>query len=681
MSKEDFLSLLEFSNEILSIAIVIISISMLLYNISRNVRDRVTRASSILLACVTWAYLADIFIALEPGQSALETWFRAQWIGVALVPAALFHLSDALLATTGLVSRGRRRRASRLLYAVGISIAISALSTDNIVRNLVRDPVWHMGAGKHFPIYITYFSIAVGVAFINVVRAWKRCLTTHTRRRMSYLMAVFLAPAWGIFPYSLLFSTLSSGLSTISEGWLWLIFNIANLGVLAMLGFMAYPLSFFGSYKPDRVVKAELLQFMLRGPLTGVAIVAVIQSFPHVTTILGIEGQEFMTFAAVGMVLCLQWSITLIMPWLENKIIYTHDQRQAQLIQEISKRLMTRADAAQLLEGTLAAICDQLQVPTAFIASIGNQGTKLEQVIGRLPYEELQAAQDSLEMDFSPDSFAMANGILPDHIERHGKFFVWRSFWLIPLRRELLATNGNSNEDSILGLLGIWARTSEPSLSKEEEHVLEVLVARTIEILSDMRLQTEVLTTLEGLISEPISRQYLASVNTFGQVDIKAKEQADNLSRQSIVSDPDFVEMVKDALRSYWGGPKLAESQLLKLGLVDENTTDGNRVQGLRQVLIDAIQRLRPEGQQNFTRTDWILYNILELRFIQGRKVRDVALRLAMSHADFYRKQRIAIEEVARIISELEQKHLTEAQTEDEEEIASFEPTLSSTNS
>jgi hypothetical protein len=68
------------------------------------------------------------------------------------------------------------------------------------------------------------------------------------------------------------------------------------------------------------------------------------------------------------------------------------------------------------------------------------------------------------------------------------------------------------------------------------------------------------------------------------------------------------------------------------------------------------------------------------MRFIQGRKVRDVALRLAMSHADFYRKQRIAIEEVARIISELEQKYIVEAQTE-EEEIAPLEPTFVSTDS
>ena len=54
------------------------------------------------------------------------------------------------------------------------------------------------------------------------------------------------------------------------------------------------------------------------------------------------------------------------------------------------------------------------------------------------------------------------------------------------------------------------------------------------------------------------------------------------------------------------------------------------------------------------TTTEWILYNILEMRFIQGRKVRDVAMRLAMSESDLYRKQRVAIETVASIIAEME---------------------------
>jgi hypothetical protein len=39
---------------------------------------------------------------------------------------------------------------------------------------------------------------------------------------------------------------------------------------------------------------------------------------------------------------------------------------------------------------------------------------------------------------------------------------------------------------------------------------------------------------------------------------------------------------------------------------------------------------------------------------MEGRKVREVAMRLAMSEADLYRKQRVAIEAVAKAILEME---------------------------
>ncbi|MCA9957940.1 MAG: hypothetical protein KC443_02835, partial [Anaerolineales bacterium] len=63
-------------------------------------------------------------------------------------------------------------------------------------------------------------------------------------------------------------------------------------------------------------------------------------------------------------------------------------------------------------------------------------------------------------------------------------------------------------------------------------------------------------------------------------------------------------------------------------------------------------------------RTEWLLYNILELKFIQGGRVRDVARRLAMSESDLYRKQRVAIENVARTISNLEKEALEENREE-----------------
>jgi hypothetical protein len=44
------------------------------------------------------------------------------------------------------------------------------------------------------------------------------------------------------------------------------------------------------------------------------------------------------------------------------------------------------------------------------------------------------------------------------------------------------------------------------------------------------------------------------------------------------------------------------------------------------------------------------------MKFMEGHKVREVAMRLAMSEADLYRKQRVAIEAVANVIVEMEKQ-------------------------
>ncbi|MCS7041132.1 MAG: hypothetical protein NZP34_16115, partial [Caldilineales bacterium] len=74
----------------------------------------------------------------------------------------------------------------------------------------------------------------------------------------------------------------------------------------------------------------------------------------------------------------------------------------------------------------------------------------------------------------------------------------------------------------------------------------------------------------------------------------------------------------------------------------------------LRAVLQAAIERQRPPGERQMTTSEWLLYNILDLKFIQGKRVREVAHRLAMSESDLYRKQRVAISQVARTLAEME---------------------------
>ena len=132
--------------------------------------------------------------------------------------------------------------------------------------------------------------------------------------------------------------------------------------------------------------------------------------------------------------------------------------------------------------------------------------------------------------------------------------------------------------------------------------------------------------------------------------------------------------MVKDALSHYWGGPKLTESPLLGLRVVEQTAEawDENPTNALRADLRQAIEHVRPEGERRFT-AEWILYNILDLKFLEGRKVREIAMRLAVSEADLYRKQRVAIEAVANAIVEMEQQALLEGPSNNDSEIQSMQ--------
>lgn len=647
MTSSTFFGTLEVLNETLTASIVIVSVSILLYNLPRYAQNRVTRAFVVVLLCVILTYVGDVFTSLDKDGNHLEVWLRFQWFGIAFIPAALFHLSDALLATTGRPSRGRRKIVVRISYAISAIITFLALFTDTVVNGTTTGNIPHMDSGPAFLVYVAYLTVVGMVSMINVIRARRRCLTRYTRRRMTYLLSVFLSPVYGVFPYSLVFKPLGDTNTTT----LLIILNLANLIMMLMLIFMAYPLSFFGSEKPDRIIKTQVLEFMLRGPLTAAAVLAVVLFLPRMTNVLGFNGETIMPFVAVAVLLLLEWSITLFFPALQRLLIYTKDQDRTQWIQSLSDRLLTPTDAEQLLESILAALCDQLRVPTAFVARVDTENAELVQVVGSLaPSQEALAA---------PELFSLVRGngeLLPeanDHLKRVGDFFVWRSYWLTSLHYSRPSNNGTHSPT--LGILGIWARAPEPDLIAEEIPIFQALSRQAAQVLEDLQLQSEVFVALEGLASRMDAMQQLRGVSRYGHVSQLPSPSSDVLSR------PDFSDLVWDALRDYWGGPKLTQSELLKLNIVwrEMEQTDHNPVRALRTVLAQAIENLKPEGQRSLTTSEWILYNILEMRFLQGRKVRDVALRLAMSDSDLYRKQRVAIEEVARQIAEMERNILS----------------------
>ncbi|MBR6089505.1 MAG: hypothetical protein IKP86_06205, partial [Anaerolineaceae bacterium] len=128
---------------------------------------------------------------------------------------------------------------------------------------------------------------------------------------------------------------------------------------------------------------------------------------------------------------------------------------------------------------------------------------------------------------------------------------------------------------------------------------------------------------------------------------------------ESSAAEPDEVTVwVKDALTHYWGGPRLSENPLLQWQIVQDAAAENNEnaVNSLRNILKKALEELRPEGERS-TNGEWTLYNLIDLKFFEKQKVKEIVRRLSMSEADFYRKQKVAVEALSKVIIRMENDH------------------------
>ncbi len=399
---------------------------------------------------------------------------------------------------------------------------------------------------------------------------------------------------------------------------------------------MAYAVAFFGVSWPDRVVKSRLFKWIMRGPVTASAALGLMTVVRRGGELFGTSYNVFVPLSVVVTVLSLEHLITLAAPLWERWLFFGRDRAELMLLQNIEERLLTRSDLQQFLESVLAAVRDHLQAPLAFVAALDNEELSLVVMAGNRNLLNQDHLSDALS-----ETVARVNGA---QVARHE--FTWGDFWILPLHQRKRGDMDRDEVPSLLGILGV-ARRFDQLLDSDQRDALWLLAERAALALEDRQLQQSVFRSLEDLQPKVDMIQRLRA---FGRYDSRV-----NLLAEELPPESDLANWVKDALTHYWGGPKLTQSPLIKLQVVQElaDEFDGNASNALRALLRKAVDQVKPEGERRFT-SEWILFNILEMKFIEGRKVREVASRLAMSEADLYRKQRVAVEAVARAILEME---------------------------
>jgi hypothetical protein len=629
-------------NELLTAGIAITAFSLLLYALSFNLSDRVARSFAIILICVVFVSVGDAIASSTRTAFQIGFWLRVEWIGIIFLPPAYLHFSDALLETTGRPSRGRRRRIVWVLYLVSFGFLL-ILPTNWLVGPVVEDvdPAPHLQRTWLTWVFALYYVSTVTLAGINFWRAYKRTVTRTSRRRMRYLLAGALAPILGSYPFLLFGSSLAENHPLL----FWLAATLSNLLVSLLLVLMAYAVAFFGVSWPDRVVKRRLFKWLMRGPVTVSVVIILVTIVNQYGELLGISNPIVIPIVMVTSLLLMEHMITLAAPFWERWLFHGGDPAKLQLIQSLEERLLTTGDLRDFLESVLAALCDRLQVSNAFIVVLGVDGPEMLLTLGSdEPFEQVDSQADLLDL-------VAKNGGVGVKRAEQDPLFTWKDYWLSPLFEE------NNDDEHLTGFIGV-ERSPVGKLDEEEIEAIKILSRRAEMALMDVRMQQQVFTSVEALNPQVELIQRLRAAARYDGTDIL-------IASEISLDDRNISKWVKDALSHYWGGPKLSQSPLMRLEVVQQavDAHEGNPTNALRSILLEGIQRVRPEGERRFT-GEWILYNILDLKFLEGRKVREIAMRLAMSEADLYRKQRVAIESVASAIIAMEQQARKEEITE-----------------
>lgn len=574
-------------------------------------------------------YLGDVAIFEVMSRESALTWLRFQWLGIAFVPSAYLHFSNALLNTTNDVSRWRRL-GIRLSYLVGGVTLLFVVLTPWVVRDGIYAAFTpRLQPGPLFWVFTIYFFAIVMGGAANINNARKRCLTATFRRRMGYLTMAFVAPALGVFPYMLL-TTLPSRLPDMI---LLSILLAGNIAVALMIVVMAYTVAYFGAFTPDRVIKYDLIEYLLRGPFLASFIVVILNGVPKIGTILGLSSDLVTLFATVLTVILAQMGISLAHPFL-NRLVYRQDVDEIAWLQELDTRLLTPSDLKQFLENVLSLIAELLRVRHAFVITLSDDDFYIEAYCGSeqvarlfLKFDNLRSMLKLTSQDTDP---------YPAFVEKDG-------FIVRPLCTQ--------NQDAVLGLL-VVEKSALTFLQDAllAENILDLIEQAEV-ALEDRHLQQGIFVALQQIMPDieriQKQRRLMRYVTSLPQpID------------ENPINSPNFTRWVKDALTHYWGGPKLTRSPLLKLKIVTlaYGSKNEDKVHALRQTLQQAIDALRPAGDRSMTAVEWTLYNILDLKFREGYRMSDIANRLAVSESDLYRKQRAAIAEVSRVLENMERQ-------------------------
>ena len=622
-----FNAILQAINDVLTAGIALTAFSLLIFASAFRLHDRLTRSFTAILTCITIIYAAAAFALIPQSGQVIQILLYLYWVGLVVLPAGYFNFSDALLTLTGRPSRGRRKIVSILTIIISVFFLFS-LAAGWLVKNIVINvpPAPFLLPSFLSEIFAFYFGLIMLLAWYNMIRAVKRSVTTASRRRMVYLVIGAIGPAIGSFPYMMY----GTEFARTNLSFFWVFSILANLVVGTLTVVFSYAVSFYGFPWPDRVIKTRLFRWLMRGPITASLTLGATTLVRRLGDVWKVDLSAVSILVMVGSIILLEYLIILFAPIWERIFFSGKDRKDLEVIRSVEDRMLSQNDLNQFLEMILAVICDRVQAKGAFLCTWNSSQLNLLVEIGKTKTRnELFRKKLSQYLQKNPN--------LEKQVE-------WEGILLIALYRK-----DEGENKKVVGAIGVYGLKNS-ALEDDQQKALNRLASRAATALKDRHLQEEILTSLQVFTPQVSVIQNLLAAGRLDRGRI--------LSEEIPLKKNEVDQWVKDALTHLWGGPRLSQSPLLQLSLVQKLSNESGEMNpsiALREILRNTIQSIRPVGERQYT-NEWVLFNILDLKFIEGMKVKDIARRLSLSEADLYRKQRVAISVISAQIIQLENR-------------------------
>ena len=614
-------------SEALIAGVAISCFSVFLFLLGYLRKEVLARVFTVILALLAGIFTADAFSLTTDSIAFFSVMQLAQWSGFFLVYAGFFHFSLTILAMTGAKLRRARRLATIGAYLSAAFLVYLLLDGRIFVNPKLFASGGTITGFADFQPWIWVWTGLILIGCITIlILAISRTKTKTSRRRMRYLLISSI-----IVQLSTTLSVFAGFRFKISAlWWYWPLSVFAYLGLLSMIFLLAYAVVTFCVTWSHRVVRLRLIEWVLRGPVTASVTLILVTLVRRTAKVLAINSEGWTSLLTVLSILLLQYLITVLTPLMRRNNYSGYGREDYEMLSELENMMIFRAEMETYLESLCSVICDKLQVSGAFVVAGGVSGQP-ESIItaGLISNEQRKAIhvyaseRMAVSSELESDTVSYANG-----------------FAYLPIEYPI----AGNDDPYFLALIG--AAVSNGSHDPSIQEVLLSAAVDCAQVLWQRRYYARTVRTLEGISENELNQRYRT-------VNLLNPEAGFGRGDPPLPSDVSL--WVRDALTHYWGGPRLSESPLLSWRIVESETgeSDGNRINALRKVLRDAIEKTRPDGEPSIS-LEWTLYNILVLKFIEGRKVKEIVRRLAMSEADFYRKQKVAIEEVAKLLSAAE---------------------------